>query len=96
MLLRRDPGNGRPSMEVTQADRDVSGANLCRLREDGGLSQQQLADKVGIHRSTISRLETGKTWPTIVTAVAISRVLGVSMDVLLDGTIWTQRMAREP
>jgi transcriptional regulator with XRE-family HTH domain len=73
---------------VTQADRKALAANLRRLRQEAGLTQDQLADKSLLHPSTISRLETAKVWPRTITALLICRALGVSLDKLLAGTFF--------
>ena len=44
------------------------------------LSQQQLADKVGISRQTINAIEKGDYNPTIKLCIAICRTLGKSLD----------------
>lgn len=54
---------------------------LTELRTKRGLSQQQLADKSGVHRVTIARLETGArpiTGITLSTAIALADALDVS------------------
>lgn len=42
------------------ANRQSLGAKLRELREQQGLSQQELADKMSISRSTVSKIEDGK------------------------------------
>ena len=44
------------------------------------LSQQQLADKVGVSRQTINAIEKGDYNPTIKLCISICRVLGKSLD----------------
>lgn len=44
------------------------------------LSQQQLADKVGVSRQTINAIEKGDYNPTIRLCIAICRALGKSLD----------------
>ena len=44
------------------------------------LSQQQLADKVGVSRQTINAIEKGDYNPTIKLCVAICHALGKSLD----------------
>lgn len=52
-----------------------------RLRKALGLSQQQLADKIGKGQSTIGNLESGRnTDVTTATLYALSDALGVSCD----------------
>ena len=46
------------------------------------LSQQQLADAVGVSRQTINAIEKGDYNPTIKLCVAICRVLGKTLDEL--------------
>lgn len=44
------------------------------------LSQQQLAEKVGVSRQTINAIEKGDYNPTIKLCIAICRVLGKTLD----------------
>lgn len=44
------------------------------------LSQQQLADKVGVSRQTINAIEKGDYNPTIKLCIAICRTLGKTLD----------------
>ena len=46
------------------------------------LSQQELAERVGVSRQTISAIEKGDYNPTINLCVAICRVLGRTLDEL--------------
>ena len=50
------------------------------------LSQQQLAEKVGVSRQTINAIEKGDYNPTIKLCIAICRTLGKSLnDLFWDG-----------
>lgn len=54
---------------------------LTELRTKRGLSQQQLADKSGINRVSIARLESGSrpiTGITLATAIALADALEVT------------------
>ena len=44
------------------------------------LSQEELADKVGVTRQTIGMIEAGKYNPTLNLCVAICKVLGKTLD----------------
>ncbi len=44
------------------------------------LSQQQLADKIGVSRQTINAIEKGDYNPTIKLCIAICHALGKSLD----------------
>ena len=46
------------------------------------LSQQELAEKVGVSRQTINAIEKGDYNPTINLCIAICRVLGKTLDEL--------------
>jgi transcriptional regulator with XRE-family HTH domain len=66
----------------------VVGPKIGRLRAESGLSQEELADRAGLHRTAISLLEVGKRAPRIVTLVVIAGVLEVPPGHLLDGIYW--------
>ncbi len=52
-----------------------------RLRfEHGQMTQQQLADKVGVTRQTIIAIESGKYAPSLPLAFRIARTFGVSIE----------------
>ena len=52
-----------------------------RLRfENGELTQQQLADKVGVTRQTIIAIEAGKYAPSLPLAFKIARTFGVTVE----------------
>ena len=58
---------------------DFLNNNIKHLRTDKGISQQGLADKVGIDRSTISRIENNEIETTIDNAIKIANALNVSL-----------------
>ena len=58
---------------------------LKAARAGKDLSQQQLADAVGVSRQTINAIEKGDYNPTIKLCLAICRVLGKTLDELF----WT-------
>ena len=55
---------------------------LKAARAGRDLSQQQLADAVGVSRQTINAIEKGDYNPTIKLCIAICRVLGRTLDEL--------------
>lgn len=59
------------------------GLNLKIARIKKGLSQKQLADKVGISPATVSKAETGKFDLRLSTLVKLSKVLDVSIEELI-------------
>jgi len=56
---------------------------LSSLRKEVGLTQQALADKVGIHVSQIRRYENGTTQPTLDVIRNLAVALTVSADMLV-------------
>ena len=55
------------------------GRNILYFRQQQGLTQQQLADVLGINKMAISNYEKGKRQPSIETVKAISKALGISL-----------------
>lgn len=55
------------------------GKNIKYLRKIKRISQQELADKLKINRSTISRYEADIMDPTIENVIEVSNVLGVTV-----------------
>ena len=51
-----------------------------QARTQAGLSQQELADKLGVSRQTINAIEKGDYNPTIRLCIGICRVLGLTLN----------------
>ena len=47
-----------------------------------GLSQEELADKLGVSRQTIANIERGLNEPRVLLALALAAVLGVAISEL--------------
>ncbi len=55
--------------------------NIRRLRfENGEMTQQQLADRVGVTRQTIIAIEAGKYAPSLTLAFRIARTFGIRVE----------------
>ena len=63
------------------------GKLLSYLRRANGLTQKQVADRLGIVAKTVSKWETGKGFPDVSVISALADILGVSERVLLSGTL---------
>jgi putative transcriptional regulator len=50
------------------------------LRAQAGITQEELAEKVGVVRQTIAYLERGEYVPSLTLAWQIAKALGVSID----------------
>ncbi|HIT07522.1 MAG TPA: helix-turn-helix transcriptional regulator [Candidatus Merdivicinus faecavium] len=55
------------------------------LRRKSGLSQEQLAEKVGVSRQAVSKWETGASVPELDKLLALSEFFGVSVEELTSG-----------
>ena len=58
---------------------------IAALRKSKGLSQEQLAERVGVSRQAVSKWETGAASPEFDKLAALSACLGVSVDELVTG-----------
>ena len=54
-----------------------------KLRKEAGLTQAQLASKIGVNAVTLSRYETGDRNPKVDKLVKMSKVFGVKLEYLL-------------
>ena len=61
------------------------GEFLYELRKEKGLTQQELADKLNITNKAVSKWETGDAFPETAQLKPLARILGVSVDELLEG-----------
>lgn len=57
--------------------------NLMELRKYHGLSQEELAEKIGVSRQTLSKYETGESLPDIEKCKALADVFGITIDDLI-------------
>ncbi|HWI97192.1 MAG TPA: helix-turn-helix transcriptional regulator [Solirubrobacterales bacterium] len=64
------------------------GQNLARLREDAGVTQEDLAFRASLHRTEIGLLERGGRIPRIDTLAKLGGALGVPPARLLEGIVW--------
>jgi transcriptional regulator with XRE-family HTH domain len=64
--------------------RRMVGDNVKRLRLAAGLSQAELAHRMGVDRAYISGLEQGQRNPTIISLWHVAKALGVSMRSFFD------------
>ena len=77
--------------------------NLASCRKIIGLNQQELADKIGITKTQISRYETGNSFPRPNVIAALADALNISADKLLYGALhsldvsppWYEKLKRK-
>ena len=58
---------------------------LCDLRKKHGLSQEELAEKLGVSRQAISKWERSESSPDTDNLIELSKIYGISLDELLNG-----------
>ena len=66
-------------------DQYVTGTMIRRLRESKRMTQQQLAEKIGVSDKAVSKWETGRGYPDISLVGPLAEALGVSIIELFSG-----------
>lgn len=66
------------------------GKKLKNARIEAGLTQEKAAEKIDVSRQTISNWENEKSYPDIISVIALSDLYSVNLDELLKGD---QKMA---
>lgn len=56
--------------------------NIAKFRSKQKMSQQDLADAIGVSRKTISTVETGRFTPSVVIALSIAQYFETSVESL--------------
>lgn len=76
----------------------TAGEKIREARTRAGLSQEQLAQKLRVSRSAVAKWETGKGLPDVENLKALSQLLHVTIDQLLDDseTTFDDLVMREP
>lgn len=63
--------------------KNLVGEKVRALRKDAGLSQELLAQRCGIFRTYLSRIESGSANPSLVVLVTLAKALEVEPHILL-------------
>jgi transcriptional regulator with XRE-family HTH domain len=72
------------------------GEKMKQIREDKGMTQQAVADKLYVTRQAVSRWECGARCPDLITAKKIAQILDVTLDELLSGEELIKNVEKEP
>ena len=70
----------KTSLNVQQA----LGLRVRELRAERGITQEEFADRCGVFRTYMSRVETGKANPTLTMLHILANALSVKVQVLLE------------
>ena len=54
--------------------------NILAFRRENGLSQEALAEKIGVSRQTVAKWEAGESTPDLALAAELAAVFGISID----------------
>ena len=68
---------------------------LVKLRKQSGLSQEELADKLGISRQAVSKWERAEASPDTDNLICLAKLYGVSLDDLLNSDENIEDIARD-
>ncbi len=71
------------------------GNNLRELRKENSLTQEQLAEMMGVARRTVSRWETGSNMPDLDILIELSDLYRVDLREILDGERKSETMDKE-
>ena len=63
----------------------VTGTTIRKLREERGLTQAELAERIGVSSKTVSKWETAKGLPDISLLQPLAKVLSISVIELMNG-----------
>lgn len=63
---------------------ELLGTRIRELRKAKGIAQEQLAEVLGIEQQYMSRIELGKSYPSLDRLIRISEVLQVTLPSLFD------------
>ena len=72
-----------------------TGAFLKELRKEKNITQEQLAEEMGVSRRTVSRWETGSNMPDMDILIDISDFYEVDLREILDGERKSEQMDKE-
>jgi transcriptional regulator with XRE-family HTH domain len=79
---------GPGKKEVSKQIARIVGTNLARLREAKQLSQEEVANLAGLHRTEISLMELGKRTVRIDTILRVTGALGINPAEAFAGASW--------
>lgn len=61
--------------------------NLQKLRKKENMSQESLAERLDVTRQSVSKWESGATYPEMDKLIAICKIFNVDMDTLVNGDV---------
>ena len=71
------------------------GENLQKLRKEKGISQEQLAEQLGVTRQSVSKWESGASYPEMDKIVMLCQYFHCDINVLINKDVSEERQKRE-
>ena len=65
---------------------NIVSSSIKKLREERGMTQDELAEKLNVTRQAVSNWETGKTQPDIETLTRLAEIFDVSVERIIYGS----------
>ena len=76
--------------------KNVISKNLYQLRKQNDLSQEALAEKIGVSRQTVAKWEAGDSMPDLVSCQKLSMLYHVLIDDILSYDVEAQKLPLPP
>lgn len=70
--------------------------NLRYLRKRDKITQEELADRLGVSRQSVSKWETGEAYPETDKLIALCDIFGVSLDALMRTDLTAEEVKEQP
>lgn len=83
-----------PSSRPKLAELGVLGANVRRARVARGLTQEKLAELIGVNPRTVQKIEAGRLNILVTTLLRLRQALGCPWDELMPGALAKARRER--
>lgn len=68
------------------------GMNLKYFRKQGGLSQEELAEKIDVSRQSVAKWESGETLPDIIKCRELANLFGTTIDNLINYSFENEKL----
>ena len=75
-------------------NQQITGKFIAHKRKEKNLTQEQLAEKLGVSNKTISKWETGKCMPDYTVVKSLCEELGITVAELMDGEASEEKSVR--
>ncbi len=70
-------------------------SNLQKLRKRENMSQEALAEKLDVTRQSVSKWESGASYPEMDKLISICKIFNVDMDILVNGDVDIEKVDKE-